>query len=91
LWHAQADSFACATPCDDFATASAVGIPVFIIRLTPALGRDGPSCDPFRALPRRTATLSGFCDVTLDFGLFERNVRRRRCGDRIDYAPVMPS
>src|SRR5262245_37941564 len=40
LWHAQADSFACATLCDDFATASAVGIPAFLIRLTPALARD---------------------------------------------------
>jgi hypothetical protein len=76
----------CATASDDFATASAAGIPVFLIRLTPALGRDGrPSCDPFRALPRRTATLSGFCDVTLtdlklqvlDVGLFEKDGRRR--------------
>jgi hypothetical protein len=70
VWKAQA--------C--FATACTVGIPAFIIR------RDGrPSCNPFRALPRRTATLSGFCDVTLtdlkvrplDVGLFEKDGRRR--------------
>jgi len=66
-------SFAYATVCacscatvGDSATASAAGIPVFLIRLTPALGRGGrPSCDPLRALPRRTATLSRLGDVTL--------------------------
>jgi hypothetical protein len=48
LWRAQARSFACscATACDDFATASAVGTFVFIMRLTPALGRDGAQLRP---------------------------------------------
>jgi hypothetical protein len=61
LWRAQARSFACscATACDDFATASAVGTFVFIMRLTPALGRDGAPAAThfgrFRAEPRRSS------------------------------------